>query len=123
MDLKGFTETQRQALLDLLVLAMYMDGNLASSEEKRVEEVLTAMGFGTEYDRDRAFDASVTRVRQQAQTPDNARACAGKLAANFVTPDQRRRVYDLLSQLTSMDGSVSADESKFLSVIRDLYRL
>jgi hypothetical protein len=123
MNLDDFPEPQRLALLDLLVLAMYMDGNLASSEEARVQEVLVGMGLTGEYERNRVFDASVTRVRQQAQTPEAARTCAAKLAKSFTTPDHRRRVYNVLSQLTALDGQVSAEESKLLAVLRDVLKL
>src|SRR4051812_42430046 len=107
MNLGNFSPPQRQALLDLLVLAMYMDGNLARAEEARVEQLLAKMGVESDYDRNRDFDASVTRVRQHSQSADAARACVGRLAQNFTTADQRRNVYDTLSDLTALDGSVS----------------
>ena len=44
---------------------MYMDGNLAMAEEARVQDLLAAMGFATDYDRNRQFDESVTRIRRQ----------------------------------------------------------
>ncbi|EEF63302.1 hypothetical protein [Pedosphaera parvula] len=62
MDITDFTAGQRQALLDLVVLTMYMDGNLASIEAARIQQILTAMGLDSPYDRDKEFDASVTRV-------------------------------------------------------------
>ncbi len=123
MNLDDFSEPQRQALLDLVVLAMYMDGNLASSEEVRVEELLAGMGLTDEYERNRVFDASVTRVRQQAGTPEAAQAWAAKLAKNFITPDHRRRVYNALDKVTALDGQVSTEESKFLAVLRGVLKL
>ncbi|MEI6727854.1 MAG: hypothetical protein WCN81_16750, partial [Actinomycetes bacterium] len=39
MNLPDFTNEQREALLDLLVLAMYADGHLASAEEARSRAV------------------------------------------------------------------------------------
>src|SRR5438445_10833736 len=107
MNVSNFSVPQRQALLDLLVLAMYMDGNLASAEEARVEQLLGAMGVDSDYDRNRDFDAAVTRVRQHSQSAEDARACVARLAGSFTTPEHRRKVYNTLSELTALDGQVS----------------
>ncbi|SRR5581483_2462890 len=123
MNLNEFTKEQRQALLDLLILAMYTDGNLASVEEARVKEVLTSMGWTTDYDRNREFDAAVTRIRQHAQTAELARACAAKLAQYFTVPEQRNRVYGIVSELTALDGQVSPEEGKFLAVVREVFKM
>lgn len=123
MDITDFTAGQRQALLDLVVLTMYMDGNLASIEAARIQQILTAMGLDSPYDRDKEFDASVTRVRPHSENLEAARSCASKLARNFTTPEQQRRVYDLLNEITESDGQISPSESKFLSTIKNGFRL
>src|SRR4051812_22088284 len=108
MNITGFTQQQCQSLLDLIVLAMYMDGNLASVEAARVQQLLVAMGFKSDYDRNRQFDISVTRVRQHAETAEAARDFAGKLAGGFTVPEHRQRVYEMLNELVASDGQVSA---------------
>jgi hypothetical protein len=123
LELASFTDEQKQALLDLLVLDMYMDGNLARAEEARVQQLLGAMGFKSDFDRDREFDASVTRIRRQTQTPDDANAYAAKLATCFTAREQQQHVYDYLSDLAALDGRVSPEESKFLSAINAAFKL
>ena len=70
MEISRLTESQRRALLDLLILAMYADGHLDLGEDARLQRLLTSMGVDTEYDRDRelaapslapAFTAASTR--------------------------------------------------------------
>jgi hypothetical protein len=123
MDITNFSEPECQALLDLLVLAMYLDGNLAKVEEARVQQLLAAMGFKTEYDRNRQFDVSVTRVRSHSATPEAARKFAGMLAGHFTTADHRIRVYDALKKLTALDGGVSPEENRFLSLVREVFQM
>jgi uncharacterized tellurite resistance protein B-like protein len=123
MDITDFTTEQRKALLDLVVLTMYMDGFLASFEAARIQQILTAMGLDSPYDRDREFDASVTRVRPHSENLEAARTCATRLAKLFTTSEQQRRVYDLLCEITESDGDVSPAESKFLSSLKNTFRL
>jgi uncharacterized tellurite resistance protein B-like protein len=123
MNINDFSEPQRQALLDLLVLAMYADGHLAVAEDARVQRLLTAMGFESQYDHERLFDASVTRVRQHSNSAETARAHAVELAEGFRTREQRRGLYDLLEDLMASDTQVSSDETRFLSVVREVLQI
>ena len=119
MNVKKLTKRQQEALLDLAMLAMYADGHLSFSEDERVLRLLGAMGFDTEYDRGRQFDASVSRVSRHSVTAEAARAHARKLAKVFTTPEQQREVQTVLNDLVSSDNDVSPQESKFLSVVKE----
>jgi len=118
MNLKNFTEQQQQALLDLATLAMYADGHQAASEDDRIARVLTAMGFTTEYDRGKHFDASISRISRHSNTAAAARAHAVTLTQNFKTRDERKQVLNLLEDLLGSDSKVTPQENNFLSVVR-----
>src|SRR5690349_8005505 len=123
MEIARLNQEQRLALLDLLVLAMYSDGHLDLVEDARLERLLTTMGFGTEYDRGRQLDESVTRLREYSQTPELARKHAAELAKNFSGAEQCRGVYQLVEQQINSDNKVDADEHEFLSAVRAALQL
>jgi uncharacterized tellurite resistance protein B-like protein len=122
MNLKDFSDAQKQALLDLTMLAMYADGNLSSVEDVRVHRLLTTLGYDSEYDRNAQYDAAISRISRPAQTEKGAQEHAVRLAQAFTTPDQRLKVHQLLGDLVTSDGSVSLRESELLSIIRDALR-
>ena len=121
MNLKMFNEQQRQALLDLVMLAMYADGHLAAMEDERIVHLLSAMGFTTDYDRGKHFDASVSRVTRHSVNAAAARTHAAKLAKNFTTQEQRREVQDVLEDFMESDNNVTPQESSFLSGVREAF--
>jgi uncharacterized tellurite resistance protein B-like protein len=123
INLADFTEPQRQALLDLLVLATYLDRHLDQVEDDRVKRLLDAMGHATPYDRQRSLDASVTRTRQYAETPELVRLRTTTLAQAFKTQDQCRHVCDLLEDLISCDGHVVPEERNFMNQLRDIFQV
>jgi len=123
MNLKGFSTTQQQALLDLVMLAMYSDGHLAIAEDARVQRLLTAMGFTTDYERNKQYDTSVSRVRHHSSTVDAARTHAAALAQNFSTRDQQRQVHGILDDLIGSDSHVSTQESGFLGAVREAFKI
>lgn len=122
MNINGFTEQQRQALLDLAVLGMYADGHLASAEDARVQRLLAAMGVASEPEKNRAFDAAVARVRRHAATPATAAAHANELSGCFTTYDHRRQLHDVLNDLITCDHHVALGESAFLAAVRERFQ-
>jgi hypothetical protein len=122
-DLSGFNETQRQALLDLLVMSMYLDRHLGSGEDERVKRLLTAMGHDNSYDRQRVWDASVNRVRPHSENAELAQFHTSRLARVFTTRDQCRQVCALLEDLITCDGNVQPAERRFLQQLHDTFQI
>jgi uncharacterized tellurite resistance protein B-like protein len=115
MNLNSFTAPQKQALLDLATLAMYADGHLAATEDARVLRLLGLMGF-SDSERDRAYDAAISRVGRHSQNVESARAYAATLAQTFTTREQRRTVQQTLEDVVSSDRHVSIQENDFLAL-------
>src|SRR6266446_3973702 len=123
MNLARFTAEQKQALLDLLIVGMYADHNLASAEDERVEQLLDAFEFPSDYERDRFSDAAFARARRQGGSAEAIRAYVGQVADHFPTPEIRKRAYDILDDLLTSDGRVTSEESKLLAATREVFQL
>src|SRR5690242_8559003 len=83
MNITGLTQEQKQALLDLLIIGMYADHNLASAEDERVRRLLDTFKFPSEYERDKFSDAAFTRASRQSGSPEAIRAYVGQIAGHF----------------------------------------
>src|SRR6516162_5297584 len=115
MNITGLTQEQKQALLDLLIIGMYADHNLASAEDERVGRLLDTFRFPSEYERDKFSDAAFTRASRQSGSPEAIRAYVGQIAGHFPTREIRQRAYDILDDLLTSDGKVTSEESKLLT--------
>jgi len=123
MNVNDFNQDQKQALLDLLLLGMYADHNLSSSEDQRVEQLLGTLKFSSDYERDQFSDAAFTRARQKSDSPEAMQAYVGELAKHFPGNKLRQEAYDILDDLLTSDGRVSSEESKLLSTVKDVFKL
>lgn len=123
MNVTDFNQDQKQALLDLLLLGMYADHNLSSSEDQRVEQLLDTFKFSSDYERDQFSDAAFTRARQKSDSPEVMQTYVGELARHFPSNKLRQEAYDLLDDLLTSDGRVSSEESKLLSTVKDVFKL
>jgi nicotinamide mononucleotide adenylyltransferase len=123
IGLTGFTAAQQRALLELLVLAMYADGHLTTIEDEQLQKLLTAFGHTEEFDRQREFDAAVTRMRPFAQSIQKAKEQALLLADAFTTRSQQKQVYGAVQQIMTSDQHVSSWESTLLSELGLKFRM
>jgi hypothetical protein len=115
IDLTGFSATQQRALVDLLILAMYADGQLTTVEDKQLQKLLTALGHTEEFDRQRESDAAVTRMRPFLQSIEQAKEQALLLAEAFTTRTEQKQVYAAVQEIMTTDKHVSSWEGTLLS--------
>jgi hypothetical protein len=123
IDLTDFSASQQGALFDLLVLAMYADGHLTTVEDEQLQQLLTAMGHTEESDRQREFDAAVTRMRPFVQSIQKAKDQAILLVEAFTTRNQQKQVYAAVQQIMTTDTHVSSWEGTLLSELRLRFRM
>jgi hypothetical protein len=123
IDLSDFSAAQQQALFELLVLAMYADGHLTTVEDEQLQKLLTAMGHTEEFDRQREFDAAVTRLRPFIQSIQQAKQQALLLAEAFTNRSQQKQVYEAVQQIMIADKHVSSWEGTLLSELRLRFRM
>ena len=123
IDLTDFSAAQQRALFDLLILAMYADGHLTTFEDEQLQKLLAAMGFTEEIDRQREFDAAVTRIRPVVQSIHKAKEQAILLADAFTLRTQQKQVYEAVEQIMTFDNHVSSWENTLLSELRMKFRL
>ena len=122
MNISGFSEPQREAFLDLLVLGMYSDHKLTLAEDASVQSVLDGFRCESDYERNKYLDAATARVREKARTEDSARDYAVGLAQKFKSPEHQRTVYEMLERVLASDNAVSARESGLLSVVKEAFQ-
>jgi 6-phosphogluconolactonase/glucosamine-6-phosphate isomerase/deaminase len=123
IDLTGFSAGQQRELFDLLILAMYADGHLTTFEDKQLQTLLAAMGFSEEADRQREFEAAVTRIKPSVQSVWRAKELALVLAGAFTERSQQKQVFSAVEQIMTFDNHVSNWENTLLMELRMKFRL
>ena len=118
MDLKSLTADERNALLDALVLAMYSDAHLTRAEDVRIDRFLNAMGFAEKSDREREFDAAVTRIRKYSNNQTAVREVTANLAQALSKRGDRDSVVQALTELVGSDNRVATEETRFLEMVK-----
>jgi len=117
MNLTEFSDQQKQAVVDLLVLGMYADGNLDLIEDALVRQVLDAVQFSSDSARQYFLDASFARARKNKSTSEAARKYVAAIAEGFPTPAMRRQVYSMLEDSLTSDRQLADKERELDSLL------
>jgi hypothetical protein len=123
MNVTGFTVKQNQALLDLLIVGIYVDGTLQSVEEDCIQSYLATLDFSSDYARQQFLDASYARVRKHTTSSESARAYITVLAKSFPEHKQRKLAYDALDDLLLIDNRASSSEITLLQTVKEIFQL
>ena len=123
MNTKGFSDEQKAALTDLLVLGMYQDWHVAGAEDERIKTLLASFSLGSEYARQQFVDAAFARVNQHSQTAESVRSTIFACAAKFKGDAQRKQALDALAELLASDHKVTNEENKFLVMVEEAMEL
>ena len=123
MNTKGFSDEQKAALLDLLVLGMYQDGHIAAAEDERVQLLVKSFDLESDYVRQQFTDASFGRVSKQQRTPEAVRSAVFNYDSTFKDSRQRRQALDALAELLASDNRVTNEENRFLVMVEEALEL
>ena len=123
MNLTGFTDQQKQLLVDLLVLGMYADGNLDLIEDEIARQVMDSIEFSSDSARQYFLDASFARARKQGASAKTTRSYVSEIAKSFPTPVMRREVRDALEESLTSDHNLADKEKELLAVVAEEFKL
>lgn len=123
MNLTGFTDQQKQALVDLLVLGMYADGNLDLIEDEKARRILNVIQFSSDSARQYFIDASFARARKHSGSAMATRNYISEIANAFPTPTMSRQVYLALEDSLFSDGRMADQECELLVVVSEEFKL
>jgi len=123
MNLTELTDQQKQAVVDLLVLGMYADGNLDLIEDEKARQVLDSIRFSSDSARQYFLDASFARARKHGASAKTTRSYISGIAKSFPTPAMRRQVYTALEDSLASDHNLADKERELLVVVSEEFKL
>jgi hypothetical protein len=123
MSITEFTDQQKQAVVDLLVLGMYADGNLDLIEDEKARRVLDSIQFKSDSARQYFLDASFARARKHGASAKTTRSYISEIAKSYPTPAMRRQVYTALEDSLTSDRQMAEKECELLLIVSEEFKL
>ena len=110
------TQPQREALLNLLALGMYVDSLLTLIEDDALNAELEAMEWDSGVGRGLFLEDAITRA-SWADSDQKVAAYLQRCVEAFDTPETKRIALDSLTTYLKIDG-IASSEAPFLFRVR-----
>jgi len=111
------TQPQREALLELLVLSIFVDSHLSLAEEETLQARIAGLGWESEKPRDIHFLTAMHRARAASESPEKTEAFLAAKTSAFTTNACRVAALESIRSVLASDGH-SESESAFLALLR-----
>jgi len=117
----GFTQPQREALVDLLNFCTYADDKLSLAEDKVVASELEKCQWDPAVPLELFVSRSVTKVRNALESPARRASFLSDVGTRLGDAKLRNRALALCKSVFHADGSYSADEQGALVEIEKAF--
>lgn len=116
MDTTTLTQPQREAILDILVLAMYSDGHLSLLEDDNLKAKIDSLNWDPNMSASIYLGESVAAARDTEGMTEVLKAVEEK-AKILETPEVKNHAYELAVEMLRCDD-IAEDEKEFLSALK-----
>ena len=112
----SITQPEREAIIDLLLLAVYIDGHLSLAESTEFDSAADSLGWDS-ITGPSIYISNATDRARNARTSDDATAEFIAFAAQRLTsPGSKERALEVLNRLLTSDGKTETEKAFFKQV-------
>jgi hypothetical protein len=111
--LPTLNQAQREAIFDFLLLATYADNSLKLSEDQRLYELISGLGWESYQDPTEYADSATARVRAAAESDAGTQAFLGELNQRLATQESKVFAIAILPRVLESDNSMPEAEQAF----------
>jgi len=120
---RDLTQAQREALVDLVVWAMYVDGTIKHEENEQLDAVIRQLSTAAPIPLDRYLYTAIATIRDAWHDPARSERILAHIDTRLATPEIRHTAYALCQAVTQADGELATTEASFLERVRRQFGL
>lgn len=114
----GLTQSQREAIVDLLNYCSFVDHDIADSEEVLIDDLANQLDWDRDSDFDYYVNKSVGQVRNVLESKDGGDDFIAGIRERLDSKKSRALALQLSEKLIRADGKMSPEESQTFQAIR-----
>lgn len=117
MSNPNLTQKQCEAVADILVLAMCIDGHFSLTEEEKIISKISNLEWDRDLSPDHHLNLSIARARDVADSPEKTKTYVEKRAEVLDSPEVKKFTFDKALDLLNSDG-LKKEEGTFIIQLR-----
>lgn len=122
MSKPNLTQKQCEAVANVLVLAMCVDGHFSLLEEDKIQEKISSLGWDPDQSPDHHVNLSIARARDVADSPEKTKGYVEQQAEVLGGSEAKTFALEKAVELLNADG-LKAEEGTFISLLRGIFKV
>lgn len=118
VDESGAAQTQREAMVDLLLWTMYVDKRLSLPESEKIDQVAESLTWTSTTPMSQYLSLSTSKVRDILADEDKSDQFLDDIYRRLGSDEMRYQAYDACCDLAQADGEVAQAEEQFLTTLK-----
>ena len=116
----GWTQPQREAVIDLLSVAIYADSHLSLAEQSAVDTQVHKMYWDSQLSVEAYSNGSINRARDARNNPDLKADYLQNIADKLETEIGKTKAYEICRSVLLSDGQAET-EVNFLANVKSVF--
>lgn len=112
------TQQSREAIIELLLLSLYVDNHLSLAEDSALENALLSLGWESEKPKDICILNAFARARRASASAEATESYIAERAAVIEKDGQQTKALEWLGKVLAADG-LAQPEERFLHRLHD----
>lgn len=113
-----WSQEDKEASLELLVLIMYVDDILSDEEDLMLKRQIAQFDWKGVHNEDYFLNEVIRKVRDLNKNPKAIQSYIDKTAAKISSPEVKKKIFLLCSHLSEADGEVDLQEVAVVEQVR-----
>lgn len=114
------TQPSREAIIELLLLSLYLDDHLSMAEDAALESALQSLGWESEKPKDICILNAFARARRATASDESTRQYIDERVAVIQADGQEAVALEWLGKVLAADG-LTQPEERFLHRLHDRF--
>ncbi|MBU1238333.1 hypothetical protein KKF84_09125 [Myxococcota bacterium] len=119
VTLDGYVQMEREALVDVILLAMYADKHLAIEEQRLMKRETASLQWKSVVPLENYVHEATSKVRKAMESPALKKELLRSIQERFFSSESRARAFELCQDMLLADGIKTTEEIAFQEELRE----
>ena len=116
-------QSQKEAIVELLIMTMYIDKSLKLEEDEAIKKYIETLQWESHMSVEYYLGIATAKVRKAVETPEKIRSFLEDVSNRVETVELKKQVLQICNDLAMADSEISTKEQRFLELVAQVFQV
>lgn len=116
-------QSQKEAIVELLIMTMYADKTLKIEEDEAIKSYIETLEWKSPMSVEYYLGIAIAKVRKALESPEKIHCFLEDISDRVKTVELKKQVLQICINLTMSDSEVSTEEREFLQLVSQIFQV